>query len=192
VRRIAAALGVCALGALVLATATDGLRAFTAEAARRLAAERSPRLVPDAQLVDQAGRRVSLHALPGERLYVEFVFTRCASVCGAMARAFARAARGAPEEVRFVSITLDPEHDTLPRLREHARRVGADGERWRFARVDDASELRALLDRLGVVVIPHPQLLFEHNAAIHELDAGRRLVAIHDVEALGGRPVGSG
>ena len=183
-RRIVAALAVCALGASALGFATDGLRAFTAESARRLDVARSPRELPDVRLVDQRGRELRLHALPGERLYLEFVFTRCASVCGAMTRAFARASQEAPEDVRFVSITLDPEHDTLARLRDHARRVGADGERWRFARIGDASELRALLARLEVVVIPHPQLLFEHNAAIHELDARRRLVAIHDLEDL--------
>jgi protein SCO1/2 len=40
------------------------------------------------------------------------------------------------EDVTWVSITVDPDTDTLERLREYAERFGADPERWLFCRGD--------------------------------------------------------
>jgi len=37
-----------------------------------------------------------------------------------------------PADVRFVSITVDPQHDTPPVLAEFARRFHAQPERWYF------------------------------------------------------------
>ena len=38
------------------------------------------------------------------------------------------------EQVQFVSISVDPERDSLPRLREYARGLGVTDNRWVFLR----------------------------------------------------------
>jgi len=89
---------------------------------------------PDVTLTDAGGARVRLSTLLGRGgpVMLQFIFTTCPTVCPVMSATFAavqnRLGPGA-EEVRLVSISIDPEHDTPERLREYARRFKA-GPRW--------------------------------------------------------------
>src|SRR5262249_49546786 len=94
-------------------------------AAARPGASRSPSpaavarpgdVAPDFALTDQNGARVSSGDLRGHWAVVDFVYTRCTGPCPILTsvqvelqKKLAPAQRA---EVRFVSITLDPEFDT--------------------------------------------------------------------------------
>lgn len=69
------------LGATAFWTGTNGLLAFTAEQARRLAVQEHPQPVPAIALEDQYGYRFSLPDLRGKRVLVEFIYTRCRGIC---------------------------------------------------------------------------------------------------------------
>lgn len=103
-----------------------------------LACQRQPDLpklfpIPNAQLVDETGRTVSLDSMKGSVTVYDFIFTRCSGTCPIMTnnmRALtAKVEKDAP--VRFVSITVDPAHDTPAVLAEYAKRVRND-PRWTF------------------------------------------------------------
>ena len=178
---------VVTLGLLAFGVATDGLRAITSEGARRVAVEREPREIPQVDLRDHAGRGFSWSEFRGTPVLVEFIFTTCPTICQKMSSDFGalvRAEQENPEsDTRFVSVSFDSEHDTTEQLDRVARHYGADGERWRFARIDDPAELAATLDAFGIVAIPSPVVGFEHNAAIHGLDSEGRLARIDDIAA---------
>jgi protein SCO1/2 len=97
-------------------------------------AEEPPPLVslPDFQLVERSGRPLTLDALRGRPWVADFIFTRCAGVCPAMTARLARLRREIPAEVRFVSFTVDPAHDTPGVLARYAAGFGAD-DTWLFA-----------------------------------------------------------
>jgi protein SCO1/2 len=184
-RGIGAAIAVLLTGSAVLWQATDGLQALTTESARRLAVERAPRTLHDPLLQDQFGRGFRLSDYRGRRLLVQFIFTRCATLCLALGDDFARIAQALPpdrlgRDVSLVSISFDPAHDGVEQLADYAARFGADGEGWRMARIADAAELPRLLDDFGVVVIPDPDFGFQHNAAQHLVDPAGRLARIFD------------
>lgn len=176
---------VLALGFASLGAATDGFRAITTEGARRLEVEASPRPVPQVAMVDHLGRPFGWEALAGSSVLVEFIFTTCPDLCQKMSSDFAALyrAESLSEEsrVRFLSITFDPENDTDERLRAVAEHYGADGERWRFARIDDRSELAATLEAFGIVAVRSETRRFEHNAAIHGMNGQGELARIADV-----------
>jgi len=169
-----------------LAAATDGFRAFTTESARRLAVVRAPRPLPDVLLEDQRGLPFRLEGLEGQPLLVEFVYTRCTSYCVALGTAFQRMRRALVREhlpVRLLSISFDPRHDDLGRLREYAARYGARAPRWRVARPVHPDSLPALLRAFGVKVIGDGLGGFTHNAAIMLVDRQGRLARIYDWDA---------
>ncbi len=89
--------------------------------------------VPDAKLVDEGGRAVSLAAMKGSVTVYNFIFTSCTGTCPIMTnnmRALTpRVAKDAP--VHFVSISVDPTRDTPAVLAEYAKRVRNDS-RWTF------------------------------------------------------------
>ena len=61
----------------------------------------------------------------------DFIFTTCGGACPAMTARMARLRREVPDEVVFVSFTVDPAHDTPEALSRYAASFKAD-DRWLF------------------------------------------------------------
>lgn len=100
--------------------------------------------LPDLTLVNQAGERVSLRdVLPSDGpVMVNFIFTTCTTICPVMTATFAQVQKSLGEEadqVRMVSVSIDPEYDAPERLREYAKRFEA-GPQWQFltGRLEDS------------------------------------------------------
>lgn len=192
-RTAIASLVICATGGALAWRGTDGFRAFTTEQARRLAVARSPRPLPVVALDDQDGQPFTLASYRGAPLAVDFVYTQCVSVCTRLSASFERLDRaeraraadegggGGGNRLQLVTITFDP-RDTPEHLRAYASRYHADGRDWRFARVHDARELSSLLGAFGITVIPDGRGDFQHNAAVHVVDAEGRLARVLDID----------
>ncbi len=190
-KRIARSLTATALVTLMGISAlwwgTDGLQAFTAETARRTALLGSPRALPAVSLEDQDGRGFSLQDYRGRLLAVEFIYTRCPTLCRSLGMAFRQIRDHVPaaalgKDFALLSISFDTLRDDAASLRDYGRTYGADGKHWRIARVRSEAELKQLLKSFGVVVIDDGLGGFEHNAAIHLLDRDGRLVLISDID----------
>ncbi|HET6895313.1 MAG TPA: SCO family protein [Candidatus Baltobacteraceae bacterium] len=85
------------------------------------------------QLVDQRGHAFTFANLRGTPLIVTFVAAHCTDACPLINAQFAQAAaRLAHSHVRarLLTITLDPEHDSLSDMRAIAQRFHADPRRW--------------------------------------------------------------
>ena len=120
---------------------------------------------------------------------VDFVYTRCQTVCLSLGSSFQQMQAGLLEDrragqdagVRLLSISFDGAHDTPAVLQAYARALQADPALWHWVRVPDPTEQQALLQRLGVVVVPDGRGDYEHNAAFLVLDAQGRMVRVFDL-----------
>lgn len=151
--------------------ATDGWQVLTAEGARRLSIEEKPKPLPVVLLRDQRGEAFRLQDYRGSHLLVEFIYTRCVTLCTSLGETFEQVSRKLPERalgnrVYMVSISFDP-RDTTSDLKAYGERFDALPDHWRIARVESKEELLQLLDRFGITVIPDQWGNFEHNAAVH-------------------------
>ena len=111
---------------------------------------------------------------------MEFFYTSCPAICGILASQFQAALddlveRPRDREILLLSVSFDPDRDTVTELADYAARLGADGRIWRITRVNDPDELRGLLDAFGVVVLSDGGGGFVHNATIYRIDAEGRL-----------------
>jgi protein SCO1/2 len=90
--------------------------------------------VPSFSLVDQRGNSVSERTLRGKPWIANFIFTRCPTACPLLTAKFKALQErlGPTVAAQFVSISVDPEHDTPAVLAAYADKFGADGARWRF------------------------------------------------------------
>lgn len=184
-RSLLAMLAVLFWGAVSLWAGTDGFQAFTAESARRLAIREHPRPLPDVLLQDADGRDFRLADYRGRRVLVEFIYTRCATLCTVLGSSFQQISRSpAARDAVLLSISFDPA-DTPGSLRDYAHRYGADGRYWRIAHVVDSEDLKILLRAAGIVVIPDGYGGFQHNAAIQLIDRQGRLAQAFDENAVG-------
>jgi protein SCO1/2 len=104
--------------------------------------------VPAFEMRDQDGALFSERELRGRTAVVSFMFTSCPDVCPILTsklsglRTNLLAQR---EQLRIVSISVDPEKDTPAALKEFAKKHGADYPDWRF--------LTGPIDKLREVVV---------------------------------------
>jgi protein SCO1 len=182
---------VLATGMAALAFETESFRVVTSAGARQLSVESSPQLLPDARLIDQDGAPFTLGAYRGRVVLVDFIYTRCPTICGFLGDNFARvlqsmparrAGAGAGAPIDLLSISFDPTDDQEA-LRLYGERYGAAAPRWRVAAPADAKVRAAVLRAFGVVVIPDGTGGFIHNDAIYVIDARGRLARILDPDA---------
>lgn len=99
------------------------------------AEEPLPEMVPisDFTLTDQDGADFHTRELHGKVWIADLIFTSCPSICPVMSSQMANLHRRIDsDDVRFVSISVDPDVDTPEVLREYAAGFGADTERWVF------------------------------------------------------------
>lgn len=96
--------------------------------------------LPKATLIDQNGEKVSTAELfdGSDPVMLNFIFTSCTTICPVLAATFAQVQRKfAPElnDVKMISISIDPEHDTPAKLKEYGQRFNA-AENWTFVTGD--------------------------------------------------------
>jgi protein SCO1/2 len=106
-----------------------------------------PYQVPDVKLVTEYGRPVSLAAEmdDGRPVVLNFIFTSCEAICPLMTQTFAEFQRklgSQSAQVHLMSISIDPEQDTPPRLRAYAKRFDA-GPGWSFYTGTEAASIAA-------------------------------------------------
>jgi protein SCO1/2 len=83
--------------------------------------------------VDQDGRPATRDMFNGQVTILNFMFTHCRLVCPAMTDEMSKIAdRLQGTGVRFVSMSVDPEHDTPASLKQFAAIYNADHTRWKF------------------------------------------------------------
>ncbi len=111
--------------------------------------------VPDFVLTERSGRRITRADLIGRVWIANFIYTECKETCPLQTAKLARlqAEFAGEPDLRLVSITVDPEHDTPGVLARYAERYRADPARWLFLTGDKRAIYHLAKDgfRLGVV-----------------------------------------
>lgn len=110
------------------------------------------RPAPGFALVDQHGTRLTSDDLRGSVTLYAFTYGRCPPPCQDIDRVMQDVAlRLGPDaglggvRFRLVTVSFDPERDTPAALAAAADRSGADGDRWRWATVADATLLKEVV-----------------------------------------------
>lgn len=95
--------------------------------------------VKNISFTNQMGKKVSLDDLHGKVLVLNFFFTRCPSICPGLTRNMKKLQntfQKNPDIVQFISISIDPEHDSTKQLRKFADRFEVNHDSWWFVTGD--------------------------------------------------------
>lgn len=129
-------------GVLALTVAAGSAALFQGSRAAAVPALSNPGdygTLPDFSLTERSGRTVRKADLAGRYWIADFIFTRCTGVCplltarmSSLAAAVSRVPGG--DQVRLISITVDPAWDTPEVLSRYAAgpAAGVRGDRWLF------------------------------------------------------------
>lgn len=121
--------------------------------------------IADLTLTNQLGEKVSLNKdLAGKILVINTFFTTCASICPRMTShmlLLENSFKKDPKKeasldtvVHFISITVDPAHDSFPALRVYADKHGVNHDHWWFLTGDKKTIYNFIRDDLGLATGP--------------------------------------
>ena len=89
--------------------------------------------VSNLHFTNQLGQQVSFDDLKGKIIVLDFFFTRCPTICPQLTRAMKKLQNSFPNNdsiVQFVSISIDPIHDSVPQLRKWAEKFQVNPDSW--------------------------------------------------------------
>jgi protein SCO1 len=92
--------------------------------------------VKNISFTNQLGDRGSLYDFRGKIIVIDFFFTRCPAQCPQMTRAMKRLQNSFKQNdtiVQFLSISVDPEHDSAKQLKKFADKFNVDPGSWWLA-----------------------------------------------------------
>ena len=90
--------------------------------------------VPDFELTDHNGKKISNKSYEGKVYVVEFFFASCPTICPKMNQNMLQLQEAFYGDLNFgiASITIDPENDTVVSLKELAKKLGVKHSNWHF------------------------------------------------------------
>jgi len=90
--------------------------------------------VRNISFTNQMGQKVSLYDIKGKVIVLDFFFTRCPTFCPGMTKAMKRLQDSFKKNdtsfVQFISVSIDPLHDSVPQLRKFADRFAISPDNW--------------------------------------------------------------
>ncbi len=163
------------LSAILFFYSTNQGQALTTEALRQSELIDHPKNIPNFRFVDANDQETSLDEITkNDRrvLIVDFVYTRCQTVCVALGTSFQNLQetvlkKGLQNQIGLLSISFDPEHDDAQALKRYQQRFRMDARVWQVLSLKEPKDRQNLLDTFGIMVIPAPLDEYEHNAAFH-------------------------
>jgi protein SCO1/2 len=92
--------------------------------------------IPPFRLITQDGSAVSNHDFDGKIYVADFFFTSCPDICPVIQRNMLKLYQKYRNnrQVRLLSHTIDPDHDTSSKLKWYAKKLGVEDSQWEFLR----------------------------------------------------------
>ena len=141
---------------------------------------------PPFSLTSQGGKPVALATLRGKVVAVTFIYTGCPDICPLLTEKMAQIqdelGQNFGAKIVFVSITLDPEHDTSEVLKQYAQLFGARPEGWAFL-TGSPEAIRDVAHRYGVFFARNQDGSVDHTQLTTLVDPNGQM----RVQYLGGR-----
>lgn len=133
--------------------------------------------VKNINFTNQLGKRVSLDDLHGKIIVLDFFFTRCPSICPGLAKSMKRLQDSFVKNdsiVQFISISIDPEHDSVPQLRKFADRYNINHDTWWVVSGDKKETYDFALNEVRAnIADPGVDTAFIHTENFFLLDSNR-------------------
>lgn len=145
--------------------------------------------VPAFSLVDERGQVFTEEALRGHPTIVNFIFTRCDTVCPITAMKMQRIEEKSRDRrgfaIKLLSISVDPEHDGPAQLAAFATKYKANPERWRFV-TGKPADIKSLvegtfmspMDREGTTTSGAPNIV--HSGYFMLVDGDLKIRGLYD------------
>lgn len=140
--------------------------------------------VPDFSLTDQDSMMVTPQTFRGKIYVADFIFLSCPTICPKMNAnmlAVYQHFKG-EDRVNFLSHTIDPKHDTIPRLKAYANSLSVTDRKWRFVTGDQDTIFRLAEKGYYVSAVKDSTdpVNYIHSGGMLLIDAQRHIRGVYD------------
>ncbi len=148
--------------------------------------------LPAFVLRDETDHEFTQEALRGHVTIVNFIFTRCESICPVTSMKMHKLQEKtamAGDAIKLLSFSVDPSYDTPARLAAYASRFTADPARWRFV-TGPIETIRALvqgpmmqsMEQTGITATGAPDIA--HNGHFLLIDTQLHIRGLYDSQEV--------
>lgn len=90
--------------------------------------------IADFAFTNQDGQTITNQAFANKIYVADFIFLSCPTICPKMTKEMYNAylSFATNDKVLFISHSIDPERDTIPRLKAYANSLGVSSDKWHF------------------------------------------------------------
>lgn len=115
-------------------------------------------VAPTFQLVNQNNQSFGSEQLRGKIWIADFVYTSCPGPCPMISSRMSEVQKPLRDtDVRLVTFSVDPQHDTPTVLQEYATKLNAESGRWNFLTGDKDTIYRLVRDGFKLATMDGPQ-----------------------------------
>ena len=148
----------------------------------------------DIRLVNQLGDTVNLYDQKGKIIIIDLFFTSCGSICPKLTRNMAKLQqsflRGGDTRkkvvdssiVQFISISVDPDRDSVSVLREYANKMGVNSDNWWLLTGDRKEIYKFIFEELKIGLFTNTPIdpNFVHTGYFVVLDKNMMIRGFYD------------
>ena len=146
----------------------------------------------DFSLTNQFGKKVSWDSLKGKIVIADFFFTHCPTICVPMAKNMKRLQESITNAqrvgdntnpyVQFLSFSIDPERDSVPRLQYWANRFQINPDKWWLLTGDKKTIYDLAINemKLGMIDGQGVDSNFAHSNKFVLIDSSRNVRGYYD------------
>jgi|SRR5690554_6258609 len=90
--------------------------------------------IPAFEFINQDSLKVTNHTFDDKIYVADFIFLNCPTICPIMNTEMLSVYHefSSTPDLLFLSHTIDPKNDSIPRLKSHADNLNIDNEKWHF------------------------------------------------------------
>jgi len=141
--------------------------------------------IPLFSLESENAKPFGLNDLKGKVWIADFIYTHCTDECPMLTAKMAKLQKTFQKfnDIRLVSVSIDPTHDTPKVLRDYASHYGADLNRWIFLTGDKKTIKELVQKGFHLPLITNPQqpgLIMAHSNFLVLVDQNEKIRGYYD------------
>ena len=144
--------------------------------------------LPPFSLTDRSRKTVTDEQLKGKIWVANFIFTRCPGICPPLTQHMAKLQQELTRherwpDIRLVSFTVEPEHDSPQRLNAFASQYGANPDHWLFLTGQRAAIWQLCRDGFKQPIeenVENPAIPIVHSSNFALVDRKLRIRGFYD------------
>lgn len=138
--------------------------------------------IPDFNTVNQYGDSIKSINLDDNIYVADFFFTTCPSICPVMHRNMLKVYEEFKDmpDLKIISYTIDPKHDSVAVLKKYADKLGLEGNRWWLLRGNKEDIYKLSTNYLVTFPVEDAKEKFIHDGFFILVDKQKRIRGQYD------------